>query len=95
FARLCPDFQVQYLGANLWPSELKENGLNGIDMNQFYYLPVARFHDEARELGMSINVWTVNKEKDMEQVVATGIDLLTTDEPMKAREMLQEREERR
>ena len=95
FARLCPDFQVQYLGANLWPSELKENGLNGIDMNQFYYLSVPRFHDEARELGMSINVWTVNKEKDMERVVATGIDLLTTDEPMKAREMLQEREERR
>lgn len=95
FARLCPGFQVQYLGANLWPVELRENGLNGIDMNFFYYLPVKRFHDEARALGMSINVWTVNKVEDMEKVVATGIDLLTTDEPMKARELLQETEERK
>lgn len=95
FARLCPGFQVQYLGSNLWPVEVRENGLNGIDMNFFYYLPVKRFHDEARALGMSINVWTVNKEEDMERVVDTGIDLLTTDEPMKARELLREREVRR
>lgn len=95
FARRCPGFSVQYLGANLWPVELLENGINGIDMNFFYYLPVRRFHDEARRLEMSINVWTVNKPEDMEKVIETGIDMLTTDEPMKARDILADMELRK
>ena len=92
FARRCPGFTVQYLGSNLWPTEVHNNGINGIDMNFFYYLRSARFHDEARERGMSINIWTVNQPEDMQTVLATGIDMLTTDEPMKAREILGEKE---
>ena len=95
FARLCPGFTVQYLGANLWPSEVFGNGINGIDMNFFYYLQSPRFHDEARRLGMSINVWTVNQAEDMRTVIGAGIDLLTTDEPMTAREILGEQEVRK
>ena len=94
-ARLCPGFTVQYLGANLWPSEVLENGLNGIDMNYGAYMENARYHDEARACGMSVNVWTVNNPDDMRKAIDTGIDQLTTDEPMKAREVLGEKEERR
>ena len=81
---------MQYLGSNLWPAEVDANGINGIDMNFFYYLRSPRFHDEARERGMSINIWTVNQLEDMQTVLATGIDMLTTDEPMQAREILGE-----
>ena len=94
-ARLCSGFTVQYLGANLWPAEVLENGLNGIDMNYGAYMENARFHDEARECGMSVNVWTVNNPDDMRKAIDTGIDQLTTDEPMKAREVLGEKEVRR
>ena len=90
FARLCPGFTVQYLGSNLWPVEVLGNGIGGIDMNFYYYLLSPRVHDEAREGGMSINIWTVNKPEDMRTVLATGIDFLTTDEPMQAREVLGE-----
>lgn len=92
FARLCPGYSVQYLGANLWPGEVLQNGINGIDMNFFYYLLVPRMHDEARQLGMRINVWTVNSEADIRKVIATGIDLITTDKPLLAREILGEKE---
>lgn len=95
FARLCPGITVQYLGANLWPAEVFDNGLNGIDLNISSYMGAKRFHDEARERGMSINVWTVNNVEDMQKVVETGIDQLTTDEPMKAREMLGNKEVRK
>lgn len=94
-ARLCSGFTVQYLGANLWPAEVLENGLNGIDMNYGAYMENARYHDEARACGMSVNVWTVNNPDDMRKAIDTGIDQLTTDEPMKAREVLGEKEERR
>jgi len=95
FARLCPGFTVQYLGANLWPAEVLDNGLNGIDLNHDAYMGNGRFHDEAREKGMSVNVWTVNDPERMKQVIATGIDQLTTDEPMKARELLGAQEVRK
>ena len=94
-ARLCPGFTVQYLGANLWPAEVLENGLNGIDMNYGAYMENARYHDEARACGMSVNVWTVNNPDDIRKAIDTGIDQLTTDEPMKAREVLGEKEVRR
>ena len=93
-ARLCPGFTVQYLGSDLWPAESLDNGLNGIDLNHDAYMSTSRWHDEAREKGMSVNVWTVNGAERMEEVIATGVDQLTTDNPMKARELLGEREVR-
>ena len=92
FAQLCPGFAVQYLGSNLWPDEVFANGINGIDLNFFYYLGSTRFHDEARSLGMSINIWTVNQPEDIRTVLATSIDFITTDEPMTVREILGENE---
>lgn len=89
FARLCPGFTVQYLGSDLWPNEVHDNGLNGIDLHFGTFLMTTRFRDEARERGMSINVWTVNKPEDMQKVVNMGIDQLTTDEPMLARQLLE------
>jgi glycerophosphoryl diester phosphodiesterase len=41
---------------------------------------------------MSVNVWTVNNPDDMQKAISTRIDQLTTDEPMKARELLGEKE---
>ena len=88
FARLCPGFTVQYLGSDLWPNEVHDNGLNGIDLHFGTFLMTTRFRDEGRERGMSINVWTVNKPEEMQKVVNMGIDQLTTDEPMLARQLL-------
>lgn len=92
FARFCPGFTVQYLGSDLWPNEVYDNGLNGIDLNFGDFLMTSRYHDEAREKGMSINVWTINNPEDMQKAINVGIDLLTTDEPLKARHLLGEKE---
>jgi glycerophosphoryl diester phosphodiesterase len=37
---------------------------------------------------MSVNAWTVNKEKDMEKMLQMGVDQLTTDNPLEAREVM-------
>jgi glycerophosphoryl diester phosphodiesterase len=91
-ARLCPGFTVQYLGADLWPAEVLDNGLNGIDLNFGAYMGSTRYLQEARACGMSVNVWTVNNPDDMQKAISMRIDQLTTDEPMKARELLGEKE---
>ena len=42
----------------------------------------------ARRLGMSTNAWTVNNEESMKQMLRMGIDYLTTDNPILARNLL-------
>jgi glycerophosphoryl diester phosphodiesterase len=37
---------------------------------------------------MSTNSWTVNKKKDMEAILKMKIDMLTTDQPLEARELM-------
>ena len=37
---------------------------------------------------MSVNVWTVDGAEDMEHLFRMGVDQLTTDKPMLARDVL-------
>jgi glycerophosphoryl diester phosphodiesterase len=44
----------------------------------------------AHELGLAVNVWTVNGEDEMRRLAAAGIDALITDVPDVARRVLSE-----
>ena len=73
--------KVAYLGGDLSPRELAERGYTGLD----YHIGTMRAHeewfDEARKLGLEINVWTVNDEGSMKYLIGKGVDYITTDEP--------------
>ena len=73
--------KVAYLGGDLSPRELAERGYTGLD----YHIGTMRAHeewfDEARKLGLEINVWTVNDEGSMKFLIGKGVDYITTDEP--------------
>lgn len=82
FIRLAPaGTPVFYLDGKLSPKELKEIGCAGPD----YHLSVFRKHPEwikeCHDLGMKVNVWTVNKEKDMKWLIEKNVDFITTNEP--------------
>ena len=82
FIRLAPaGTPVFYLDGKLSPKELKEIGCAGPD----YHLSVFRKHPEwikeCHDLGMKVNVWTVNKEKDMKWLIKKNVDFITTNEP--------------
>lgn len=47
-----------------------------------------KWYRQARSHGMSVNAWTVNKEKDMAKMFRMGVDQLTTDNPLEARELM-------
>jgi len=72
---------VYYLNGELSPSQLEELGVAGID----YSIKVMREHpqwiDEAHSLGMKVNVWTVNSERDMDWCINYGVDFITTNAP--------------
>ena len=87
-AKDAPEFTNQYLSGNIAPSALFKDGINGID----YQYDVLKEHPEwvkeAHDLGMSVNAWTVNKEKDIKAMMDLGVDCITTNEPLLVRNIL-------
>ena len=81
FKKLLPDTRIYYLNGDLPPKSIKKLGLAGID----YSMGVLRKHPqwvkEAHELGLEVNVWTVDSEEDMKYFIGLGVDYITTDYP--------------
>ncbi|WP_114749490.1 glycerophosphodiester phosphodiesterase [Pleomorphovibrio marinus] len=85
---LDPDANVAYLNGDKSPQELKEAGYFGLDYNIRVMKENPNWFEEARELGLNINVWTVNNREDMEWLLDQNVDYITTDEPELLFEML-------
>ena len=45
---------------------------------------------EAKDLGLKINVWTVNKPERMKEMIEAGADFITTDEPELLQQVIRE-----
>lgn len=87
-----PEFTNQYLSGGISPTELHKKGINGLDYhyNEFYSHP--EWVKEAHELGMSVNAWTVDSEKDMKSMIDLGVDCITTNYPLAVRALLGDKE---
>ena len=85
-----PEFTNQYLGGDIAPADLHKDGINGID----YSYPVLHEHPEwikeAQGLGMSVNVWTIDDEDKIMEMIGLGVDQITTNEPLLTRSLLPE-----
>ena len=79
---------VYYLNGEKSPAELKKAGMNGLD----YSLKVIKKHPEwvkqAHDLGLKVNVWTVNKEEDMQAMLDLGVDFITTNNPVELKALI-------
>lgn len=89
-ARECPGFTVQYLEGDKTPAEVHADGINGIDYHYFRFREHPEWVQEAHKLGMSVNVWTVDEPEDIRQMIALGVDQITTNKPALVREILAE-----
>jgi glycerophosphoryl diester phosphodiesterase len=86
--RLDPKAEVAYLNGDLAPQELKALKITGIDYNLKALQTNKHWIDEARKLKMTVNVWTVNNEADMQEMIDAGVDYITTDRPTIAKELI-------
>ena len=83
FVRLAPKgTPVYYLKGNLSPKELKEIGCAGADYSQKILEQHPTWIKECHDLGLKVNVWTVNDEENMRKFINVGVDFITTDEPL-------------
>jgi len=89
--RLRPAARVAYLGGNIAPEKIKAFGLAGIDYNMGVFKKKPHWLADAKRLGLTVNVWTVNKAADMDFFIKQGVDFITTDEPSMLKERLAEK----
>ncbi|MBQ9193765.1 MAG: histidine-type phosphatase [Bacteroidales bacterium] len=89
-ARKAPGYTVQYLGGDIAPSVLHAEGINGIDYHYSVFYKHPEWVKEAHDLGMSVNVWTVDDRKDIEAMRDLGVDQITTNDPALVRTVLWE-----
>ncbi len=88
-ARLCPDFTVQYLEGDKSPAEVHADKINGIDYHYSRLVKHPEWVQEAHALGMSVNAWTVDQEKDIRKMIELGVDQITTNNPLLVRQLIQ------
>lgn len=84
-----PGFEVQFLGFKN-PGKVHRGGINGVSTNQWLFKIFPKRVKTAKGLGMTVNCWTVNKEKDMRKMIGLDVDMITTDHPQTLRKMLKE-----
>jgi len=79
---LAPDAKVAYLSGDLTPQQVKEMGLTGIDYSIGTFDKHPEWPLEAKDLGLEVNVWTVDGEEGLSRFVQMqGIDIITTNDP--------------
>lgn len=92
FIRLAPKgTPVYYLTGDVTPKELKEWGCAGADYHFSVFKKNPQWIKECHNLGMKVNVWTVNEASDIEWLINEGVDFITTNEPILVQEILKKK----
>lgn len=79
---LDPLAKVYYLEGNLSPRVMREIGAAGIDYHVSVIKDNPEWVKESHELGLKVNVWTVNNPDDIKHMIDLNVDFITTDDPL-------------
>ncbi|MDR7130888.1 glycerophosphoryl diester phosphodiesterase [Algoriphagus sp. 4150] len=88
---LAPEANVAYLTGDKTPAELKEAGFFGFDYNINLLKKNPQWIQEAKDLGLTVNAWTVNSPEDLNWLLDQNPDFITTDEPELLLQLIEER----
>lgn len=92
YPRFVNQFLTMSFARNEHPSQYAGKGINGVDYHYKLFKSHPEWVTEAKENGMSVNVWTVNDEKNISKMIELGVDAITSNEPLLVRELLGDKE---
>lgn len=78
---IAPGTSTQYLTGDKSPAEIKALGISGLDYHYKVYYKHPEWIAQSKNLGLTLNVWTVNNAKDMDFFINQPFDFITTNEP--------------
>lgn len=86
--RLSPETPVYYLNGDLSPEEVKKLGFAGLDYSYKVFEKHPEWIDEAKNLGLEVNVWTVDDPEMMRGLILKDVDYITTNRPEELQHLL-------
>lgn len=89
--KLDPEAPVYYLNGDLSPRVIKAMGAAGIDYHFNVLIKNPNWVKESHDLGLKVNVWTVNTPEDVRKMLDLKVDFITTDEPLSTKELINNR----
>jgi glycerophosphoryl diester phosphodiesterase len=78
--QLQPGAHVAYLKGDVSLEQMKQDGFYGADYHYSVYQK-GEWFSKAKELGLTINAWTVNTEPEMKWLLDNKVEFITTNEP--------------
>jgi len=86
-----PEFMTELLfQAYETPEAYVEKGINGVDLYFQDFQTDTTLCARSKDAGLKVNTWTVNDVETIKQLAVMGVDEITTDIPVDAREALAE-----
>jgi beta-glucanase (GH16 family)/glycerophosphoryl diester phosphodiesterase len=72
---------THYLAGDKTPAELKQDGVRGADYHFSVFQKNPDWIQQAKQQQILLNAWTVNKVADMDWLIESKFDFITTNEP--------------
>lgn len=82
--------KVHYLGGDYDPRYVQAMGCAGIDYQFDKLKKKKEWIKQAHKLGLTVNVWTVNREDRIRWCIENGVDFITTDDPDLVKSVIKE-----
>ena len=73
--------KVAYLNGTLTPEYCKDLGYTGIDYSFKVMQANPQWIKQSHDLGLTVNIWTVNKPEDIKWCIDNKADYITSDNP--------------
>lgn len=83
------DRPVYYL-TGVPPEKIDELGATGPDFHISHFRKNPCWIETFHSRGMPVNIWTVDSDEDIKFCIAEGADFITTNEPLKAKRLVEE-----
>lgn len=80
--------EVYYLNGELTAAQLKDMGCAGPDYHLSHFRNNPNLIKECHDLGLKVNIWTVNEKDDLQWCIDNGADFITTNNPLLLQQLL-------
>lgn len=90
FIKEAPGREVSFLYELILPDRIKELGGTGIDYNIGHFKNNPKLTQECHDMGLKVNIWTVDSPDDISFSINQGVDYITTNDPVLCSSMIKE-----
>lgn len=91
FVKSAPANASYFLYELLSPEKIKELGGAGIDYNIGHFHNDPELTKRCHEMGLGVNIWTVDSDDDINFSIEQGVDFITTNEPERVARLIEKR----